>query len=66
MCLGFRDGSAVIHHGKGNDAGATPNVLAPAEPGAGSRLITSIAGRDTGQGAAFPRFTSPSPETGWQ
>jgi hypothetical protein len=48
MCPQFRDGSAVIRRGNGNDAGAAPIPWPAPKTRRGPRLITSMAGRNPG------------------
>ena len=51
---------------------AIPNAFACTQPGDGHRLMTSVANCDRGtldissKGSTIPRFTRPSPGTGWQ
>ena len=62
---------AVSRHGKGNGIDAIPCFLLH-QNRRRHRLMTSIANYDPGtlntssKGVIIPRFTPPSPETGWQ
>ena len=60
MRLGFVYRFAVTRRGEGNDTGAAPTVLARAEPGAGPRLITSIADRAPALSTSAAKSRSPS------